>query len=266
MYKLLLVTDRPEVVTAFQGVASWESRGFKSPRIVASADEALESLSRHHADGIAYALPREQAIALTLKLIQHYPLLPVMRAADDTATVIKDVAELEALLNRTHADYSDDRYNYAEMLQLARHEYFRSVIGGQIGDPDAMIRHLRLLRSRMDTDRACVLIQLGLPDDDGYLADHWRYGPDRLEVAMRNIFGAELAGMRILVSVLPDERLFLLACPMFGENAPGVDQGLTDIVMAQTRASIEHVRDYLDIDLKVASIRVLPALTALCSK
>lgn len=263
MYKLLLVTDRPEVLEAFQGVKNWELMGFRAPRIAASKEEALDLLSRHHADGIAFALPDAEMLALAMALIARYPMLPVMRAANDTATVKADVQELEQVLNSIHADYSDDRYDQAEKLQQCRHAYFREMLSGKVCSVDAMTRRLRLLRSRMDPQRACVLIRLGLPDDDGYLADHWRYGPDRLEVAMRNIFGAELAGMRILVSVLSDERLFLLACPMEGEDAPGVQDGLTDIVLEQTRSSIEHVRDYLNIDLSIASVRVLPSLAAL---
>lgn len=262
MYKLLLATNSPEIASAFQGVRSWETRGFKTPRVVGSTEEAIASLAKHHADGIAIGLPTKDAVELVAHLMERFPLMPVMRAAEDTDTVLADVNELGTLLNQLHADYSNDSPSEAEMMQLLRHDYFRKVIGGQIHDPDAMIRHLRLLRSRMDTDRACVLIQLGLPDADGYLTDHWHYGPDRLEVAMRNIFGAELEGMRILVSVLPDGRLFLLACPMFGEEAPALER-LTDVVLAQTHSSIQHVRDYLGIDLKVASVRVLRGLTEL---
>lgn len=33
MYKILLVTDRPEILDAFQAVSSWESLGFRVPRI-----------------------------------------------------------------------------------------------------------------------------------------------------------------------------------------------------------------------------------------
>lgn len=263
MYKLLLVTDRPEVVRAFEGVSNWELMGFRAPRIVTTVEEALERLQRHHADGIAIELPYEQSLALVMELLANYPLLPVMRASDDPAQVKADVLELGQVLNMVTADYSDDRYDKAEKFLLCRHAYFRELIAGRVPDAEAVVRRLRLLRSRMDPDRACVLIRLGLPDDDGYLADHWRYGPDRLEVAMRNIFGAELQGMRILVSVLPDERLFLLACPMVGEAAPDSDDELTNAVLTQTRASIEHVRDYLDIDLSIASVRVLPSLTAL---
>lgn len=266
MYKLLVVTDRPEVAGAFESVTNWELMGFRAPRIMSTVEEAVNWLPCHHADGIAIELPYEQAIALVLELLAHYPLIPVMRAAADPAVIRADVMELGQILNTVHADYSDDRYDKAEKFQLCRHAYFRDLLSGKVHDADAMVRHLRLLRSMMDTDRACVLVQLGLPEDDGYLADHWRYGPDRLEVAMRNLFGAELAGMRILVSVLPDERLFLLACPMTGQKAPEDERELVDVVLGQTQASIEHVRDYLNIDLSIASVQVLPSLQALVTE
>ena len=149
------------------------------------------------------------------------------------------------------------------MLQLCRHDYFRTLLMGEVHDADAMTRHLRLLRSRMDPERSCVLLELGHPEDDGYLALHWHYGADRLEVAMRNFFHAELAGMRILVSVLPDERLYLLACPMVGMEAPADPEQLLRLVREHAEENIDDVREYLRIDLRVTSARVLKNLSEL---
>ena len=41
MYKLLLATNDPAVVEAFSAV-KWEELGFKQPRVVSTAEEALE--------------------------------------------------------------------------------------------------------------------------------------------------------------------------------------------------------------------------------
>ena len=43
MYKLLLATNDPAVVEAFRAV-KWEELGFKQPRVVSTAEEALSSL------------------------------------------------------------------------------------------------------------------------------------------------------------------------------------------------------------------------------
>ncbi len=56
MYKILLVTDRPEILDAFQAVSSWESLGFRVPRICNSAEGAIACLKAHHVDGIGIRL------------------------------------------------------------------------------------------------------------------------------------------------------------------------------------------------------------------
>ena len=44
MYKLLLATNDPAVVEAFSAV-KWEELGFKQPRVVSTAEEALRTSS-----------------------------------------------------------------------------------------------------------------------------------------------------------------------------------------------------------------------------
>ena len=52
MYKLLLATNDPAVVEAFSAV-KWEELGFKQPRVVSTAEEALSSLRVNHADAVS---------------------------------------------------------------------------------------------------------------------------------------------------------------------------------------------------------------------
>ena len=262
MYKLLLATDRQEVLTAFQAVPAWEAIGFRAPRIAASAEEALESLKRYHADAIAVSLDREQEQSLMDALIRDYPMLPIVQAGNTRVAVERGVREVGTLLNRTHADYSDDDTTEAEMMQLCRHEFFRALIGGRIHNEGDVLRYLKLLRSRMDPAKSAVLVELIPSKDDGFLQGRWHYGVDRLEVALRNFFGAELDGMRVLVSVLPDDRIYLLCCTMLGEEGPETSS-MAGLVAAHAQDSIAHVREYLDLHLTIASIRVLPTLTAL---
>ena len=166
MYKLLLATDRPAVREAFQTLSSWESMGFRAPRLVASAEEAAASLARHHADAIAFALPEAEEARLMAILLKDYPWLPICQACDTREGIERTVRELGTLLNRTHADYSDDDTTEADMMQLCRHEFFRALIGGEIRSKADTLRYLRLLRSRMDPDKPAVLVQLALPEDD----------------------------------------------------------------------------------------------------
>lgn len=263
MYKLLLVTDQPKVNEAFMNDMQWESLGFREPRVVSSARSAMESLQKHHADGIAVSLaPEEQARLLTY-LTQSWPLLPIMRASSQRNEVYQDVQELSSLLTQVHADNADERYDEAEAMQSVRHSFFRKLLDGSFSDRDAVRRRLQLLRSRMNPDAPCVMIEFSLPDDTDDLSGRWQYGPERLEIAMRNFFGAELEGMRLLVSVLPGARIYLLACPMLGNGVPGEERSMTGIVASHTEDAIAHVREYLGIEMQIADIKVLPTVTAL---
>lgn len=260
MYKLLLATDKPDIIEAFQAVNSWESLGFRTPRMVSTVQAAMDSLKKHHADGIAMAFDQEQEAALTACLMQDYPILPIINASKQPGQVMDDVCELRSLLNRTHADFSNDSFGEADMLQLCRHEFFRALIGGEISKREDVVRRMRLLRSHMTPDQPCVLLELSLPEGDTFLTGRWHYGSERLEVALRNFFGTELEGMRMLVSVLPDERIFLLACPMLGHEA--VDS-ISGVVYSHAEESIAHVREYLGLHLSVAGVRVLTNVTML---
>lgn len=263
MYKLLLATDRQEIIETFNAVKSWESMGFRAPRIVTSVSGALKSLKEHHADAIAFQFDAQDEAMLMEHLRTFYPLLPIFTAAKTSGALIQVVEELRALLSRTHADFSDDNFGEADMMQLCRHEFFRALLQGRVEGEESVRRHMKLLRSHMDPDKPCALIELAMPGDSDFLKGRWHYGMDRLEIALRNFFGVELAGMRMLVAVLPDERIFLLAGSMWGAQTA---ESMTGIVTQHAQECIEHVREYLDLDLTIRNIRVMPKLTELARK
>jgi len=262
MYKLLLVTDQAEIEAAFNEVTSWEGMGFRVPRITSSVHGAIASLKANHADAIVLALPEKDETALLDHLSVFYPILPVCDAEKNVGGIETRMNELRRLLNRTHADFSNDDFGEADMMQVCRHEFFRALLGGKIEHKEDVKRYMRLLRSRMDWDQPCVVLQLRETGESDFRG-RWHYGADRLEVALRNFFGVELDGMRMLVSVLEDESICLLACPMRGASA---SESMTGIVSSHAQDCMEHVRDYLDLDLRIDSIRVLPSLTALAGK
>ena len=264
MYKLLLATNRPEILNAFEAVSSWEGMGFRPPRIASSAEEAIDILSRHHVDGIAYALDSKDEWALHYHLRDNYPILPIFEAASTHADVMRSITELRSLLNRLRSDYSDDNTSAQDMLQICRHDFFRALLGGRVHGRKEVITHLQLLRSRMDPNRPCVVVDMHMPGGETYLSGRWHYGAERLEVAMRNIMGVELNGMRMLVSVLPDERVKLLCCPMLGADVHA--DSITATVSEHAQASMEHIREYLDLSLEITNIEILPALTALAAE
>ena len=266
MYKLLLVSDRQEVLDAFESIRNWEMLGFKAPHIRHDFEGAKESLSKHHADGIAIAVAPDEEEKLIRYLDEAFPMVSIFSAADNANEVMRYLNELGILLNRTHADFSNDSIGEAEMLQYCRHEFFRKLMDGKVTGKDEMKRNLRLLRSRMDPDKPCILVKLVQPEGTDLLSGRWHYGPERLEVALRNFFGREFEGWRILPAVLSGDRIMMLCCPLVNSEEAVAGDSMTSMVTAHTEDSIAHVKEYLGLDLKISGIQVLPELAALCSE
>ena len=264
MYKILLATNDQKVRDAFAAVA-WENLGFKEPRMVSTAEEALCSLKAYHADAIAIALPAQEDAALIKALMADFPDLPVMEAPDMRGEVEIRVLELRKLVIRLNADISNDSYTLKDQLMVVRHEYFRAMMDRRIPSKKDIERMLRLVRSKMDPHRPCVVAELKMPDSSDFLKGRWHYGPQRLEMALRNIFGVEVAGLRILSCVLPGDRIILLGCPMLYHELETEENSMTGVVSRHVQDCIDHVDEYLGIDLTIAALHVLPALTAMAS-
>ena len=263
MYKLLLATDRAEVLEAFNAVTAWESMGFRAPRIVTSVNGAIRSLGEHHADAIAFSFKEQDEGMLMDHLMVFHPNLPIFSAETTPGGLDAVLRELRMLLNRTHSDFSNADFGEADMLQICRHEFFRALLQDRVTGEESVSRGLRLLRSKMDPDRPCVIVELAMPQDSDFLKGRWHYGTERLEIALRNFFGVEIAGMRMVAAVLPDERIYLVAGAMRGAQQP---ESITGVVTAHVQECIEHVKEYLHLDLTMKNIRVLPHLRELARR
>lgn len=265
MYKLLLVSNRQDVLDAFDQVKNWEMLGFKAPHIRHDFEGARESLQKHHADGIALAVQPEEEEQILRYLDEKYPMVSIFTAATKPDEVKRYLSELGILLNRTHADFSNDSIGEAEMLQYCRHEFFRKLLDGKVVSEAEMLRNLRLLRSRMDPTKPCIVVDLAQPEGTDQLSGRWHYGNERLEVALRNFFGKELEGWRILPMVLPGDRIQMLCCPLTDSEGAAAGDSMTAMVTTHTAESIAHVKEYLGLELSISGIRVLPCLAALCT-
>lgn len=94
----------------------------------------------------------------------------------------------------------------------------------------------------MDPQAACVMVDLSLPTGEEYLAGRWHYGPERLEVALRNFFGAELQGMRIVVAVVAPDHVRVVVLPHAGHTRRGERLPLPGWLMSiPWRSSTRHV-------------------------
>lgn len=268
MYKLLLVSDSEEVLSAFNQIGNWELQGFKPPHIRHDYDGMVDSLSKHHADGIAISVSPDVEEAILQYLQKEYPVTSIFKAGKTPEEVLVYLNELKVLLNRLYADFSNDRSPMLqERLAKCRHEFFRNLMNGKVSTPDELFRNMRLLRSRMDADRPCLMIELRTEWAEGNkLEDLWDYGEDQLEKALINSFGGDYNGMHILPTIHPDGRILVLACPVHGIEIPLSADDMTASMTGYIAKAIQHLELYQGLTLHIAGIRVLPALTALCSE
>lgn len=262
MYKLLLATNDPAISDAFAAV-KWEMLGFRQPRVASSVEEAIASLNTHHADAIAIGLSAEEDAELVAALLETRPELPIMAVSKNSGLVENYALELRRVLSRMYADMTNTSFTPADMLQVCRHEFFRALMDRRIGERSDVKRLLRLLRSKMDAHRPCVAAELVMPVDSDFLKGRWHYGSERLELALRNIFGVEVEGLRILSCVLPGDRIVLLGCPMLFHDVCTDGVAMTERITSHVNSCIAHVDEFLGLDLSISDIRVLPSLTAM---
>ena len=197
MYKLLLVSDREEILNAFDQIENWERHGFKKPHIRHDYEGMLDSLAKHHADGISIAVVPEEAKKIYPYLQANYPNVPIFEAGETEDEILRYLNELNILLNRIHADFSNDGFTEIDMLMECRHEFFRKLLTGRVENKDDLVRNMHLLRSRMDPEETCMIMELAQPSatEQDKLEGRWHYGQDRLELTLRQSFGGDVQGV-----------------------------------------------------------------------
>ena len=259
MYKLLLVSDRRDVLDAFAKIEDWEFLGFKQPHIRYDLEGAKEGLKKHHVDGIAYALSDEAEQELIEFLREEYPVLPIVEAGRTPEEVKEYMSGFRRLLNNLRADFASTGHDEHEMLLRARHHFFRSIMGGRRMTCRQVTREIRLLRSRMDPNLPCVRFRLNRIDGGDPLKN-WDE-EHLLELELYQSIAGDVAGMHILPLIPMNGSIWVLAGAIRGEeqaeNAP-------ELVRAAVKEGIWHAEEYRGIRLKMVEEKDLPCLYALC--
>ena len=263
MYRLLLVSDQPGVVEAYDRVHNWGLNGFNKPHVRKDLEGAKEALQKHHIDGIGMALSREEEDRLMQFLREKYPMLPIFEVSDNMADALAYLGDLKTLLNRTRVDFSSDTFDEHYMMIRARRVMFRRLVGERLMTCDELRREIRLLRSRIDPEKPCVLVELkqtALEDDR--LVGRWQDSDHLLERELFQSFGGDVKGFHVLPLVLDDGRVMVLAGALRDQPQ---EEELAGILDDRIREGIAHAEEYRGLHLRMEEMEVLPSLYALCS-
>lgn len=251
MYKLLLVTDQPTVRDMLESRIPWMAMGFGKPLYAAGAREAAALMEAQEVDAVGCSLPGEEVLRLDAFLDAQKPFLPVFELCNDAQRQLSLLYEARAVLNRLKADFSDEDYDAASMLTMQQDELIHSLLAGQVEDPGAFMRCMRLLRLRLDGEKTCVLYEIDIPRGDVYITEH-QHAHVRLERAMRNnFFGRYEDGVYYASAMLSPRHIRLVCVPMIGET-PGSREAFAARTDRHVQDGIMMMKEYLDLDMTVA--------------
>ena len=193
----------------------------------------------------------------------EYPVLPIFEAGRTPTEVMEYLSELRTILNRVRADFSSDAFDEQQLLLRARRYLFRRLVGGEKVTRKELGRNMRLLRSRMDPDKPCILMDLQKSStEEDRLVGRWQDSDHLLERELFQSFGGDVKGFHVLPLVTDDGRVFVLAGALRGQEQQD------DMVAALdqcVQAGIAHAEEYRGIHLRVTGVQVLPTLYAFCS-
>ena len=259
MYKLLLVTDQKEIAALFRGRIDWAKLNCRPPQIAETAEEAIALLNSTPVDAVGYKM-NGSAAALKQFLRYGRPSLPVFAVYDSPEKQLPALEELRRLLDRMHADISDDYYDEDAMLTMMRDEVTHGMLAGEFKDWPALKRGLKMIRSRLSLEAPGLLYEIDMPQGEIYLSEHHGHAQQRLESALRNnFFGRYVDGVYYAVGVLTPRHIRLACIPMANE-IPEDAQAFSARVDEHVQSSIQKIKEYLDLDMSVVEVSWLNGL------
>ncbi len=134
---------------------------------------------------------------------------------------------------------------FGAMLPEMRLDFWDALWAGQISSAAALGRRLSVLELPLEPDCACCRCVLRLQYGDAYLRDVWRYGRDRLRVAVGNLLPKAESGIIYGVCRLTTRHIYILAC------AQGTLAG--EALEKRVREDIEKLITCLDQYLNLSS-------------
>lgn len=260
MYKLLLVTDRDDIMEAFSGIQDWGRLMFDPVITLDNVADAIAFTDRNYADAVGFALANQDPEPLMRHLDQNHPFLPVYNPQSQPDLLREELRLVREHLDRLHADFSDDDYHVDMAVERLRDDLMRRLLMREVKTQGELRSRLSLARAQFAPDKHCFLFELHLPEGDQYLHSRWRYGAERLETALRaNFLGRFVDDVYYGAALFDPGHLRVIACQVAG--VPEEDlEGLSRRVQAHINQAIQDVKAYMDLDLLVAQYAMLDSI------
>lgn len=246
MYKLLLVSDKEEVRALYTGFAEWEKLGFERPAIAANAQEGIALLSRSRYDAVSSLLSVGEGKKFFAYLSRRPEMLG-METARDVERLRREISSARRTLSSRDAARQTKQMD--DLTRAMQNEFFCDLLRGAPMDRARIDERVQSLKFSMtDPARPAAMASFRLPQGDYFLAEVWRYGRERLENALRNIFENGDERMHFVLLIINPHHMRLLALPREEMTSEEVVTQMNTHLM-RCRSSLEQYFE-LTLDIK----------------
>lgn len=257
MYKLLLVSDKEEIRTLYRGYSEWENLGFEQPTIAENAQKGIELLSRNRFDAISCLLSVNEGKKFFAYLSKRPEMLGMETARDEERLRREISAARRTLSARDASRQSKLADDYTRALQG---ELLCDLLRGAAYDRAKIDERMQSLKAtQLDAHRPVATSSFRLPQGDYFLSEVWRYGRDRLENALKNIFENGNENMTFVLLIINPHHMRLIALPREEMTKDEVYEQMV-AHMARCQASLEQ---YFELTLTIKRIVLYDDLYAL---
>ncbi len=257
MYRLLLVSDKEEIRSLYQHYSEWENLGFERPAIAVNAQEGIEKLSKSRFDAISWLLSVSEGKKFFAYLSRRPEMLG-METARDEARLRREISNARRLLSSRDAGRRNKQVD--DLTRAMQGEFLCDLLRGAPYDQNKIDERMQSLKmTNVDASRPVAMSSFRLPQGDYFLAEVWRYGRDRLENALKNIFENGNSSMSFVLLIINPHHMRLIALPQEEMSKEEVyEQMMMHLERCQT-----SLDDYFELSLTIKRVVAYDSLYAL---
>lgn len=211
MYKLLLVSDKEDIRQLYAGFSEWERLGFERPAIAANAQEGIALLRTKRFDAVSSLLSVSEGKQFFAYLSRRPEMLG-METARDEARLRREISSARRTLSSK--DAARQMKQVDDLTRALQGEFFCDLLRGapyQAAYIDERMQSLKMQSTQ--ANRPVAMSSFRLPQGDYFLAEVWRYGRERLENALKNIFENGDERMHFVLLIINPHHMRLLGLP-----------------------------------------------------
>ena len=211
MYRLLLVSDKEEIRSLYEHFSEWENLGFERPAVASSAQEGIDLLSHSRFDAVS-SLPSVSEGKQFFAYLSRRPEMLGMETARDEARLRREISSARRALSSR--DAARQMKQVDDFTRVMQGEFFCDLLRGAAMDENRIDERMRSLKMQaIEASRPVATSSFRLPQGDYFLAEVWRYGRERLENALRNIFENNDEHMYFVLLIINPHHMRLLGLP-----------------------------------------------------